>query len=106
MYAIIETGGKQYRVQEGDLVKVEKLPGEVGAKVTFDRVLLVAGSADAPGIGRPVLAGAAVEGQIVAQGRGPKITTFKLKRRKRYRRKIGHRQAYTEFKVLAIRQGK
>jgi large subunit ribosomal protein L21 len=105
MYAIIETGGKQYRVQEGDLVKVEKLPGEVGAKVTFDRVLLVAGSTAVPAIGRPVLAGAAVEGEIVVQGRGPKVITFKLKRRKKYRRKIGHRQAYTELKVLAIRQG-
>jgi large subunit ribosomal protein L21 len=105
MYAIIETGGKQYRVQEGDRVQVEKLPGDVGAKITFDRVLLVGGSTDAPLVGRPLIQGAAVEGEIVAHGRGPKITTFKLKKRKWYRRKIGHRQAYTELKVVAIRKG-
>jgi large subunit ribosomal protein L21 len=105
MYAIIETGGKQYRVKEGDRVQVEKLPGDVGAKVTFDHVLLVGGSADAPVVGRPLIKGAAVEGEIVAQGRGVKITTFKFKKRKWYRRKIGHRQAYTELKVTAIRGG-
>ncbi|MBI5500465.1 MAG: 50S ribosomal protein L21 [Deltaproteobacteria bacterium] len=102
MYAIIETGGKQYRVKTGDRVQVEKLPGDVGAKVTLDRVLLLGGTADAPIVGRPLVPGAAVEGEIVAQGRGPKITTFKLKKRKWYRRKIGHRQAYTELKVTAI----
>jgi large subunit ribosomal protein L21 len=105
MYAIFETGGKQYRVQEGDRVKVEKLPGDVGARVVFDRVLLLGGSAEPPAVGRPVVAGAAVEGEIVAQGRGPKLTIFKMKRRKNYRRKIGHRQAYTELKVVAIRKG-
>jgi len=105
MYAIFESGGKQYRVQEGDLVQVEKLPGDVGAKVTLDRVLLVGGSADAPVVGRPVIKGAAVEGEIVRQGRGPKLTIFKMKRRKNYRRKIGHRQAFTELKVVAIRKG-
>ena len=105
MYAIIETGGKQYRVKAGDSVHVEKLPGDVGAKLTFDRVLLVGGTADAPIVGRPLIQGAAVEGEIVAQGRGPKITIFKLKKRKWYRRKIGHRQAYTEFKVTAILKG-
>lgn len=104
MYAIFETGGKQYRVKEGDLVRVEKLPGDVGAKVVFDRVLLLGGTADAPAIGRPLVPGAAVEGEIVRQGRGDKITIFKLKRRKNYRRKIGHRQTFTELKVLAIRK--
>jgi len=104
MYAIIETGGKQYRVKQGDLVQVEKLPGDVGAKVVFDRVLLLGGSADAPVIGRPLVQGAAVEGEIVRQGRGDKITVFKFKRRKNYRRKIGHRQAFTELKVTSIRK--
>jgi len=105
MYAIFETGGKQYRVKQGDLVRVEKLPGEVGAKVVFDRVLLVGGTADAPSIGRPLVQGAAVEGEIVRQGRGRKLTIFKFKRRKNYRRKIGHRQAFTELRVTAIRRG-
>ena len=105
MYAIFETGGKQYRVKQGDLVQVEKLPGEVGAKVVFDRVLLLGGTADAPSIGRPLVQGAAVEGEIVRQGRGEKLTIFKFKRRKNYRRKIGHRQAFTELKVTAIRKG-
>ncbi|NMC70639.1 MAG: 50S ribosomal protein L21 [Myxococcales bacterium] len=105
MYAIFETGGKQYRVKQGDLVQVEKLPGDVGAKVVFDRVLLVGGTADAPAIGRPLVQGAAVEGEIVRQGRGEKLTIFKFKRRKNYRRKIGHRQAFTELKVTAIRKG-
>lgn len=105
MYAIFETGGKQYRVKQGDLVQVEKLPGGVGAKVVFDRVLLVGGTADAPAIGRPLVQGAAVEGEIVRQGRGEKLTIFKFKRRKNYRRKIGHRQAFTELKVTAIRKG-
>lgn len=104
MYAIIETGGKQYRVKQGDLVQVEKLPGDVGAKVVFDRVLLLGGSADAPVVGRPLVQGAAVEGEIVRQGRGDKITVFKFKRRKNYRRKIGHRQAFTELKVTSIRK--
>jgi len=104
MYAIFETGGKQYRVKQGDLVQVEKLPGDVGAKVVFDRVLLLGGTADAPSIGRPLVQGAAVEGEIVRQGRGEKLTIFKFKRRKNYRRKIGHRQAFTELKVTAIRK--
>ncbi|MBN1769729.1 MAG: 50S ribosomal protein L21 [Deltaproteobacteria bacterium] len=104
MYAIIETGGKQYRVKQGDLVQVEKLPGDVGAKVVFDRVLLLGGSADAPVIGRPLVQGAAVESEIVRQGRGDKITVFKFKKRKNYRRKIGHRQAFTELKVTSIRK--
>jgi large subunit ribosomal protein L21 len=104
MYAIIESGGKQYRVKQGDLVQVEKLPGDVGAKVVFDRVLLLGGSADAPIIGRPLVQGAAVEGEIVRQGRGDKVTIFKFKKRKNYRRKIGHRQAFTELKVTSIRK--
>jgi large subunit ribosomal protein L21 len=104
MYAIIETCGKQYRVSEGDRVKLEKLPGEVGSAVTFDRVLLLGGSADAPAVGRPIVSGATVEAEIVSHGRGPKLTIFKQKRRKNYRRKIGHRQAYTEIKITAIRK--
>ncbi|MDI7269664.1 MAG: 50S ribosomal protein L21 [Myxococcota bacterium] len=105
MYAILEMGGKQYRVKEGDRVLVEKIEGEAGAKVTFDRVLMLGGGADTPAIGRPIVGGAAVDAEIVRQGRGPKLTIYKMKRRKNYRRKMGHRQAYTEIRVTAIRSG-
>ena len=101
MYAVVKTGGKQVRVTPGQAVRVEKLPGEVGDRVTFDEVLLVGGDADAK-VGTPLVEGAKVTGKITAQGRHPKITVFKLKRRKNYRRKQGHRQHYTEVTVDAI----
>ena len=94
MYAVIETGGKQYRVNQGDVIKVEKLTAEVGQKVDFDRVLLVGEGSDVK-VGSPVVEGASVSGTVVEQDRQRKIVVFKMKRRKNYRRKQGHRQDYT-----------
>ncbi len=107
MYAVIRSGGKQYRVSPGGSVRLEKLPGEVGASVTLDEVLMLGSEeSDEKGegavIGAPVVEGARVTGTITAQGRGPKLTVFKMKRRKGYRRKHGHRQDYTEIRVDAI----
>ncbi|CAG1001233.1 50S ribosomal protein L21 [Myxococcaceae bacterium] len=101
MYAVIRTGGKQVRVSPGEAVRVEKLPGAVGEAVELGEVLLVGGDGDAR-IGQPLVAGARVVGTITAQDRGPKITIFKMKRRKGYRRKMGHRQSYTEIRVERI----
>ena len=98
MYAVIQTGGKQYRVRAGDTVMVEKLDGAVGDPVEFDQVLLLSGD-DAVSVGRPVLDGAKVTGEIVAQTRGEKLIVFKFKRRKDYRRRNGHRQHYTAVKI-------
>lgn len=98
--AVIRTGGKQYRVAQGDTVTVEKLEGEPGSKVEFTEVLLVSG--DSPKVGKPIVAGAKVTGEIVEQGRGEKITTFKFKRRKKYHRKMGHRQDLTAVKITGI----
>jgi large subunit ribosomal protein L21 len=101
MYAVVATGGKQYRVQEGDTLRIEKIPGDVGAKVAFDRVLMVSDGDDVK-IGQPVLENAVVNGTIVEQGKGRKILVFKYKRRKRYRRKQGHRQLFTAVKIGTI----
>jgi large subunit ribosomal protein L21 len=101
MYAVVRTGGKQVRVAPGEAVRVEKLPGAVGDPVEFAEVLLVGGEGDTR-VGRPLVAGARVVATITAQGRGPKITIFKQKRRKNYRRKQGHRQSYTEVRVESI----
>ncbi|MGH0036171.1 MAG: 50S ribosomal protein L21 [Myxococcota bacterium] len=98
MYAVVRTGGKQVRVEPGASVRVEKLPGEVGDEIALGEVLLVGGEGDLK-IGTPLVDGARVVGVITDQGRGPKITIFKAKRRKQYRRKQGHRQAYTEIRV-------
>ncbi len=100
MYAVIKTGGKQYKVAEGQRVCVEKLPGNAGDKVTLDQVLFVGG--DTPKIGQPLVAGAKVAAEIVDQGRGKKIVVFKFRRRKNYRRKTGHRQPFTELKITGI----
>jgi large subunit ribosomal protein L21 len=105
MYAVIRSGGKQYRVSPGGSVRVEKLPGEVGSPVTLEDVLIVGPDASEEGevkIGAPNVDGARVTGTITAQGRGPKLTVFKMKRRKGYRRKRGHRQDYTEIRVDQI----
>ncbi len=99
-YAVIQTGGKQYRVQPGDHLRVEKLAGEKGGKITFDKVLFVGG--DAPRIGKPFVAGVKVLADIVAQDRAKKIIVFKLRRRKNYRRKYGHRQPFTEIRIASI----
>jgi large subunit ribosomal protein L21 len=101
MYAVIETGGKQYRVAQGDTLYVEKLDGEVGDAVSFDRVLLVANGDDV-NIGRPLVDGAVVSGEIVGHGRDKKVIVFKFKRRKDYRRRNGHRQAFTAVKINAL----
>ncbi|NOY45154.1 MAG: 50S ribosomal protein L21 [Deltaproteobacteria bacterium] len=101
MYAVIRTGGKQYLVGQGDFVKVEKLPGDVGQEVVFEEVLLVNDGSQLK-LGKPVVEGARVRGTIVEQGRDKKIIVFKMKRRKGYRRKQGHRQYYTGVKVEAI----
>ena len=101
MYAVVRTGGKQIRMTPGEAVRVEKLPGSVGDDVELDDVLLVSGDAGLK-IGTPVVEGARVVGKITAQGRSPKIVVFKMKRRKGYRRKQGHRQDYTEILVDRI----
>jgi large subunit ribosomal protein L21 len=107
MYAVFRSGGKQYRVSPGASVRLEKLPGEVGSAITLDEVLMLGpDAADAEEgdvkIGAPTVDGARVTGTITAQGRGPKLTVFKMKRRKGYRRKYGHRQDFTEIRVDQI----
>ena len=101
MYAIIEAGGKQYRVSEGDLIDVERRSGEVGQAVDFQEVLLV-GDQETIHVGKPVLAGARVVGTIAEQGKEAKIIVFKFKRRKKYRKKQGHRQLFTRVRIDQI----
>ena len=97
MYAIIETGGKQYRVQENDFLFVEKLEVAEGEEVVFDKVLMVEGK-----IGSPVVEGAKVVAKVVAQGKAPKIIVYKYKAKKNYHKKQGHRQAYTKVQITSI----
>jgi large subunit ribosomal protein L21 len=101
MYAIVNSGGKQYKVQEGEIVKVEKLTGNVGDKISFDKVLMFS-DGDKVSVGTPLIKKAAVNGHIVEQGKHKKILVFKYKRRKRYRRKQGHRQQFTAVKIDSI----
>jgi large subunit ribosomal protein L21 len=101
MYAVVRTGGKQVRVTPGCAVRVEKLSGAVGESVELDQVLLLGGEGETR-VGTPLVEGVKVVGTITDQGRGPKITVFKMKRRKGYRRKRGHRQDYTEIRVDSI----
>ncbi|MCP4746980.1 MAG: 50S ribosomal protein L21 [Desulfobacteraceae bacterium] len=101
MYAIVATGGKQYKVEEGETLRIEKLTGEVGDEVTFDRILMIGGGDDVR-IGQPLVDGASVKASIVEQGKAKKIIVFKYKRRKRYRRKQGHRQPFTAVKIDTI----
>ena len=100
MYAVIKTGGKQYRVSEGDRLRVEKIAGAKGDKIELAEVLMLGG--DKVSIGAPMVSGAPVSAEIIGQGLGKKIVVFKMRRRKRYRRKNGHRQPYTELKVTSI----
>ena len=102
MYAVIKTGGKQYRVAQGDRLRVEKLAGNVGDSVTLGEVLLVRSDGDGIKIGKPVVSGAKVEAKIIAQDRGEKIIIFKFRRRKNYRRKSGHRQPFTALEITGI----
>ncbi len=101
MYAIIESGGKQYRVEPGAIVSLERIPGDVGSQVELDRVLLISDGATVK-VGKPTLSGAKVISQIVAQTRGEKIDVFKFKKRKKYRRKTGHRQELTRVRIAEI----
>ena len=101
MYAVVETGGKQYRVSKGTIIPVEKLPGEAGEQVEFEKVLLIKKDNEIK-VGNPLVEGAKVIGRIKRQGRGEKIIIFKYKRRKNYRRKQGHRQYYTWVQIENI----
>lgn len=101
MYAVIQTGGKQYKVTEGEILKVEKLDGEAGDKLTLDQVLMLKDD-NGIRIGMPTVKDALVTVEVIEQGRSKKITVYKYKKRKNYRRKQGHRQAYTKIKVEKI----
>ena len=104
MYAVVATGGKQYKVAEGDVLRIEKIPGEIGDTVNIDDVLMVA-DGDQVDIGRPRVENASVNARIVEQGKGKKVLVFKYKRRKRYRRMKGHRQPFTAIKIDNIVNG-
>jgi large subunit ribosomal protein L21 len=101
MYAVVKTGGKQYKVAPGEKLKVEQLPADVGAEVVLDQVLLV-GEGDSVRLGQPVVAGASVKATVVAHGRHAKVKIFKMRRRKHYQKHQGHRQNYTEIKIETI----
>jgi large subunit ribosomal protein L21 len=104
MYAVIKTGGKQYRVEKDAVLKLERLPGAAGDSITFGEVLLVGGE-NGTSIGSPLVAGASVTAEVLEQMRGPKIIVFKKRRRKHYRRKNGHRQELTVVRVTGISAG-
>jgi large subunit ribosomal protein L21 len=101
MYAVLVTGGKQYRVEAGTTLEVERLGGEPGASVTFDRVLMI-GDEDAVTIGTPVVTGASVVGTVLGDAQGPKLVIFKFKQKVKYRRRTGHRQSLTRVRIDAI----
>jgi large subunit ribosomal protein L21 len=102
MYAIIKTGGKQYKVQAGEQIRVEGLAGDVGYSISFGEVLLV-GAGDSVKLGAPLLSGASVKATIVSHGRGEKVKIFKMRRRKHYQKTQGHRQSYTEVRIDDIK---
>ena len=101
MYAVIKTGGKQYKVQEGDTLRVEKIDVEEGGELSLDQVLMVADGEDIA-VGTPLVAGASVAANVQSHGRGEKIKVVKFKRRKHHLKRMGHRQAYTELKITGI----
>jgi large subunit ribosomal protein L21 len=101
MYAVIKTGGKQYKVAPGEKLKVEQIPADVGAEVVLDQVLLV-GDGSSIRLGQPTVAGATVRATVIAHGRGEKLQIFKMRRRKHYQKHQGHRQGYTELKIDGI----
>jgi large subunit ribosomal protein L21 len=101
MYAVIKTGGKQYRVAAGEKIKVEQIPAEVGTEITLDQVLMV-GEGESVKIGAPLVSGATVTAKVLAQGRGPKVEIFKMRRRKHYQKHQGHRQGFTELEISSI----
>ncbi len=100
-YAIVKTGGKQYRVQEGDTIRVESLPGDEGDEIELDNVLMISRDGDVT-IGAPTVPEARVRAQVLGHGRGRKLVVFKYKAKTRYRRRKGHRQSYTDLKVTGI----
>jgi len=101
MYAVIESGGKQYRVAPGDVIRVERLAVAAGESVDLDRILLIADN-DGPRLGTPTLSGVSVTAKVRAHGRGDKVRIFKMRRRKGYRRQAGHRQSYTELEITQV----
>ena len=101
MYAVVKTGGKQYRVSTGTKIKVEQLSAEIGAEVTLDQVLMIAEDGDIK-LGTPLLSGAAVTAKVLSQGRGDKVKIYKMRRRKHYRKSQGHRQNFTELEITNI----
>ena len=101
MYAVIKTGGKQYRVVAGEKIKVEQIPADVGSQITIDQVFMV-GEGESVKIGTPVVAGASVTASVVSHGRHDKVKIFKMRRRKHYQKHQGHRQNYTELRIEAI----
>ncbi len=102
MYAVIKTGGKQYRVQAGEKIKVEQIPADVGSQVVLDQVLMV-GTGETVTIGKPLVAGAQVSATVVSQGRHDKVKIFKMRRRKHYQKRQGHRQNFTELQIGEIK---
>jgi large subunit ribosomal protein L21 len=101
MYAVIATGGKQYRVSSGAKLKIEQIAADIGSEIVLDQVLMVA-DGDNVTLGTPLLSGASVKAKIVSHGRGDKVRIFKMRRRKHYRKSQGHRQNYTEIEILGI----
>jgi large subunit ribosomal protein L21 len=102
MYAVIKTGGKQYRVAAGQQLRVEKLVADVGAEISLGEVLMVSGEGDTTKVGTPTVAGASVTATVVEHGLGDKVRIFKMRRRKHYKKSQGHRQAYTEIRITGI----
>ena len=101
MYAVIKTGGKQYRVSAGEKLKVEQIPADIGSEIVLDQVLLVSSGEDVT-MGTPLVSGAAVTAKVVSHGRGDKVHIYKMRRRKHYRKSQGHRQNYTEIEIVGI----
>ena len=101
MYAVIKTGGKQYRIATGEKLKIEQIPADIGQEITLDQVLSV-GEGDQLKVGTPLVAGAVVKATVLAQGRHDKVTIFKMRRRKHYQKRQGHRQQFTELQIGAI----
>ena len=101
MYAVIKTGGKQYRVISGEKLKIEQIPADVGAEITMDQVLMM-GDGDSVKIGTPILSGVSVKAKVLSHGRHDKVQIFKMRRRKHYQKHQGHRQNYTEIQITGI----
>ena len=101
MYAVIKTGGKQYRVAPGEKLKIEQIPADIGSEIVLDQILMVA-DGEAVTVGTPLVSGATVKATVVAQGRGDKVQIFKMRRRKHYQKHQGHRQNYTEIRIDGI----